>query len=443
MARKVFISVLGTGFYGSCKYKKDDFTSSETRFIQTATLNYIGAKEWRSDDTAYIFLTPSARKTNWEESESGMRHNNITNKDEEYHSLQTEIGKFSLPCKIEDVPIPNGKDEEEMWEIFETLFGKIEEEDELYIDLTHSFRYIPMLVMVFSNYVKFLKQVTVKYISYGNYEARSKETNIAPIVDLLPLSVLQDWTAAADQYLTSGNVDKLNKLYLPILKSKLSASYGKDEESKKLKYFIEHLDNLIKERLTCQGKKIIESDELRQVKKNLNVLQDVSIPRPFKPILSEITKSLCDFDTNSNIFNGFKAAQWSFNNGLYQQCVTLLQETIICYICSFEKLDWTNLIIRDTVSSIFAISSQGIPEENWILRGNNDEEKGVNKQLIKRMIKNERILSLRADFAFLTEIRNQYNHGGMLFDSKFDSISMIDDINKLLKKFLNHANQLH
>jgi CRISPR-associated Csx2 family protein len=441
MARKVFISVLGTGFYGSCKYEKDDFISSDTRFIQTATLDYIGAKEWSKDDAAYIFLTPFARKINWEEPENGTRHNNITDKDEEYHSLQTEIGKLSLPCKIEDVPIPNGKNEEEMWEIFETLFDKIEIKDELYIDLTHSFRYIPMLVMVFSNYVKFLKQVTVKYISYGNYEARNKETNIAPIVDLLPLSALQDWTAAADQYLTSGNVDKLNKLYLPILQSKLKDSLGKDEESKKLKHFIDHFSNLIKDRLTCQGKKVIESKELCQVINDLNALNDVSIPKPFKPVLDEITKSLCDFDTNSNILNGFRAAQWSFNNGLYQQCVTLLQETVVCYICSFENLDWTNLTVRDTINSIFAISCQKIPEERWRLRGNNDKEKEMNKQLIKKMIVNEHVLSLNNDYAFLSEIRNQYNHAGMLYSTKFNSEKMIENIKNLLNEITNKISE--
>ena len=37
----------------------------------------------------------------------------------------------------------------------------------------------------------------MKAIFYGNYEARDKESNIAPIMDLLPLSVLQDWTLAA------------------------------------------------------------------------------------------------------------------------------------------------------------------------------------------------------------------------------------------------------
>ena len=38
MNRKVFISVLGTGFYSSCSYVKGDFISSETRFVQQATM---------------------------------------------------------------------------------------------------------------------------------------------------------------------------------------------------------------------------------------------------------------------------------------------------------------------------------------------------------------------------------------------------------------------
>lgn len=39
MARKLFISVLGAGFYENCVYVQDDFKSSQTRFIQQATLS--------------------------------------------------------------------------------------------------------------------------------------------------------------------------------------------------------------------------------------------------------------------------------------------------------------------------------------------------------------------------------------------------------------------
>lgn len=433
MARKVFISVLGTGFYGSCQYSKDEFTSDNTRFIQKATLEYIGASGWSKDSAAYIMLTPSARKINWEEPANGIRQNRILDKDEEYHGLKTEIDSLSLPFSIEDVSIPNGKNEDEMWKIFETLYDKIEDEDELYIDLTHSFRYIPMLVMVFSNYVKFLKHAKVVHISYGNYEERD-ENNIAPIIDLLPLSALQDWTAAADQYLTSGNVEKLNALYLPILKSRLRDTRGRDQDATMLRGFLVHFDNLIKDRLTCQGKKIIESKELCQVIKDLQTLKSIPIPEPFKPILDEISKSLSDFDVNANVTNGFRAAQWSFDNGLYQQSVTLLQETIVCYVCSCENLDWSNLTIRETVSSAFAIASMNIPENNWILRGNTDDEKVSNKELINRLIANKQLLTLKDNYAYLSEIRNQYNHAGMLAEAKFSSKVMIDKVKEILKR---------
>ena len=52
MARKLFISVLGTGLYEKSVYTQGDFKSSETRFIQQATLELIGSKEtWTEEDS--------------------------------------------------------------------------------------------------------------------------------------------------------------------------------------------------------------------------------------------------------------------------------------------------------------------------------------------------------------------------------------------------------
>lgn len=56
MGRKVFISVLGTGFYMSCRYTRAGFTSSDTRFVQQATLEYIGASQWAETDVALYRL---------------------------------------------------------------------------------------------------------------------------------------------------------------------------------------------------------------------------------------------------------------------------------------------------------------------------------------------------------------------------------------------------
>src|SRR5574344_46725 len=119
MGRKVFISVLGTGFYGECRYvdKTIPFKSSETRFVQQASLEYIHAKDWTSGDTALIILTEKARTDNWDR-QIKMRKNLITAKEEPYSGLQAIIEKMNLPFKTQDISIPDGKDESEMWKIF-------------------------------------------------------------------------------------------------------------------------------------------------------------------------------------------------------------------------------------------------------------------------------------------------------------------------------------
>ena len=70
--RKVFLSVLGTGFYYKCSYYTGDFKSATTRFIQRASLEYYGAKEWRSTDLVCFFLTEKAKRENWSGASSAM-----------------------------------------------------------------------------------------------------------------------------------------------------------------------------------------------------------------------------------------------------------------------------------------------------------------------------------------------------------------------------------
>src|SRR3712207_395284 len=177
MARKLFISILGTGLYGECRYTQGDFRSGETRFIQQATLEFISTKEpWAEQDRICILLTDGARCNNWDKTITS-RENFQTKETVPYEGLESVLQQMELPAAIMPVAIPNGKDKEEMWQIFQRTFALMEEGDEVYFDLTHSFRYLPMLILVLGNYAKFLKNVHIAHISYGNYEARSPETN--------------------------------------------------------------------------------------------------------------------------------------------------------------------------------------------------------------------------------------------------------------------------
>ena len=413
MARKVFISVLGTGFYGKCKYTRGEYNSvkaSETRFIQQSTLEYLNVYDWSKNDAAIFLLTSKAKSQNWNR-EIKSRVNFSTKEEEEYLGLEYVLEQMNLPVEIRPVDIVDGKDEDEMWEIFNALFNELKDGDELYFDLTHSFRYIPMLVLVLGNYSKFLKNVTIKSITYGNYEAR--EDNNAPIVDLLPLSALQDWTYAAGQFLENGNVSRLQHLCNEELKPILREAKGSDLEATNLKKFINTLADVIDERVTCRGMSIIKSESFRKMKNVSDKLEKTKI-EPLNPVFDKIKKSMVSFDENENIKNGFSAAVWCFKNGLLQQSATILQEFVITFVCSRHGIQIDDEGKRDWVTSAFAIKCNNLAEKDWRLN-KEPEVAEIQKERIKQILADDLFASRDFVNAFvsLSEVRNDYNHSGM------------------------------
>ena len=107
MARKVFISVLGTGFYGKCKYTRGEYNSvkaSETRFIQQSTLEYLNVYDWSKNDAAIFLLTSKAKSQNWNR-EIKSRVNFSTKEEEEYLGLEYVLEQMNLPVEIRPVDI--------------------------------------------------------------------------------------------------------------------------------------------------------------------------------------------------------------------------------------------------------------------------------------------------------------------------------------------------
>lgn len=405
MARKVFISVLGTGFYGKCKYITDDFVSEEVRFIQKATIDYINkTSTFTSTDCCCFLLTEKARRDNW--AKSITIRTNFSNNEEEYFGLEKEMEIFDT--QIKTVDIPDGKNEEEMWEIFDSLYNIIEENDELYFDLTHGFRYLPMLVLVFSRYAKLLQNATVRHLSYGNFEARNRETNEAPIVDLMPLYILQEWNNAAANYLEFGNVNKLVQLCADELKPILRATQGGDVNAKSLNKYVNTLQEIIEDRQMCRGRKIIDSEEVATLKKLL-INVESSVIKPFAPIFDKINSSLEIFKDKENITNGFHAAKWCFQNSLYQQSATILQESIVTLVCKevgIENLYDINQ--RRYINDAFNSKDMNGEEAENVSCNNSEEE-----LLINNIINNKYFVSLKELFRNLSDIRNDFNHAGM------------------------------
>lgn len=430
MARKIFISVLGTGLYERGIYTQGEFKSTETRFIQQATIELLGCKEtWTEDDKICILLTEQTRKLNWDVT---VRKARCTGEEIPYEGLKDILKEMHLKPAVLDIPILDGKDEKEMWDIFQTVFNLLQEDDELYFDLTHSFRYLPMLILVLGNYAKFLKNVQIVHISYGNYEARNE--NGSPIVNLLPLAALQDWTFAAADYLHNGQSEELVQLTKDAITPILAATLGKDEGANNLRELFTKLETITSNMQTCRGLSITQEEDIFKLKQSIESSSADIIP-PLVPVKKEIEKSFSNFSADANTINGLHAAKWCYKNRMYQQAITILQETIVTMVCEKTNLPIENKNARGLVNSAFKIvfKKKQNDEDSWSLKyESRDEAVEIVRELIQLPIIND----LSSSFFVATELRNDFNHAGFR-DNPQDVDKIIKSIGERIQKVYN------
>lgn len=423
MARKLFISFLGTGNYHECVYYDSQKQYRPTHFIQCATLEKIGAQQWEETDAVRIFATKKAKEQNWNEVLEGK----------DYAGLSKQISDLGLKADIQCVSICDGKNETEMWDLFETVFSQIEEGDLLYVDLTHAFRYQPMLMLVLTNYAKFLKNIKVMHISYGNYEAGlttaidGKDLTLAPIVNLLQLSQLQDWTTAAADFLQNGYVDKMSELASNSIRLLQKDVSTRSDDNRKLASFVGELKTLVEERQTCRGLDISSGATQQKLMEEAGKLGEVVI-KPLEPILEKVSQALPKPEGSLN--NCLDAAQWCYDNHLYQQSATILQEGVVTYFSERHGIAIANEEERGLVNSAFNIKAYALPQSEWDVKPAQIDKV---KELLGDIVLSQP--SVYCAFSNITEIRNDYNHAG--FRSKRDPQSPAN-----IKKNISKALQL-
>jgi CRISPR-associated Csx2 family protein len=407
MGRKVFLSVLGTGYYDETKYCFEEIFGNEpsTRFLQYAAIKHF-CKNWSNQDTAIIFLTQAARKTNWQ---NPAQINNRDNK-KPYEGLSSLLEKLNYGLEVKTVDIPDGNNENEIWKIFQSVFDQFEDGDDVYFDITHAFRFLPMLLMVLINYSKFLKNIRIRSITYGNHQMENN--GYSPVVDLISISQLQDWTSAANEFISFGSVNKISELSLETLRPLLKETMGRDKTVSSLKRLSVLLPMFVKNMQTCRGTKIFENYEGSQISTILDTTSKV-IVQPLDPILERLKDEMTAFSEPNNLMNGFKAVEWCIRNNLTQQAITLLQEMIISFACDEMKLDLRKIEHRNLISSCFNIYARKIEETDW------KNEAAVDKELTKKILNSSTsIKKLNKEFCSLTDLRNDINHAGFTENSK-------------------------
>lgn len=418
---KKMFSFLGTTPYIECLYFKDDFTSSRTRFIQTALYEML-KKEGVQIDKVYVFVTDEARRKNYEDYHDkkndiqyiGLKNvweTKFGNENVELIPVQMEM---SLMKELKTLPNESitSKFEEEQWDLFNKIFDIIETDDEIYFDITHSFRSNPVIALIIAHFAKTMKNAKLKRLFYGNFESLGQAREVAdipveerraPIVDITSMMELLDWTIGVDTFLRTGNPAQIFDLAND--KSRYLHTdpgfHAINNFSRALNFLNIHIETVRGPKINGKITKVLENYP------NLEKHQTGVFPQ-FEKLTGKIEEKLSHF-SDDEVKNALGSVIWAFEHGLYQQSITLLEEYIISIIAKKFGADELDTDIRMAISQIL---QQKIKEKSK--KDNNEKEnKELNLSELEKFLEEliETHPELKA-FEKLATLRNDVNHAG-------------------------------
>ncbi len=325
---KIFLTIVGKGVYQPTKYRLGDKVY-ENRFVQKSILKILSEKGEEFDKIIF-FLTDEAKEVNWEK-----YIRTATDKNGEKIIIEDEGLKPFLEAnfkgKYQDVQICFGDNEDELLEMFGTMYDAIGEEDEITFDITHGFRFIPFLFFPVMSYAKELKNVTIKSILYGLY----KNGEESDIIELKKYDDILSCANAAHNFICSGNSAEIAELISRKRdektidgKKELSGSDNVSQKLKKLTYAL----------LTCQGGDCDDAipKQLNKIKNSKHKITKGSAAETeiFNNIINHAIDSVDELNRSEDPYDlGLNAVKWYMERGLILQAYTALKECVTTFFC--------------------------------------------------------------------------------------------------------------
>lgn len=337
---KVLVSFLGTSLYNreyrKANYKFDDDNVISTSFIAAAI------KERYNIDKLILIGTV---KSMWEEvyrtfSKEHIDENfyftlsehcqHANSKSELYLPDISKIEKY-LGEKSKIILIKYGLNENEIAFNQEIILGieqYLNRNDELIVDITHSFRSLPLFLLNTLIYLQNVsrKNIVISRILYGMLDVTT-EMGYTPVVDLKLLLETNDWISGAYSFKEFGDSYKIAELLKDNHKS-ICNKLKRFSDAKNLNYF-NALEKQVQELQSFKGEK------------NLPAIAQIII----NPIVDEFINQMSP--TNIHYLFQFKLAKWHFQKMNYSSSYICFTEAIISYVCMSLKLDEKDKDNRD------------------------------------------------------------------------------------------------
>ena len=419
MARKVFISFLGKGNYVDCRYSFDDgHISYPVCFVQEALIEHI-CRDWSEKDMIYIFYT-SKETTGVEGSMEKNWIDAVLNSEKAdvkvglKHRLYDLTKNGTVKAHIEDYSIPSGFSEQDIWGIFNAVYEKLGSFDQIYFDVTHAFRSIPMFSLVLFNHSKFMKDTRLNAVYYGAFDTLTEkygnlkgvqecpiEERIAPVIDLTNIALLQEYNQIASEMKYFGKVKSLSNAISVTNAGPLERTM--QSLSRSISQLYEYITTIDLQRIK-KGAYITEFCNSYKHLKNKNVL-----PLPIKNILDGLSNLISEFENKDSFKNIEAAINWTIRYEMLMQTYPLAAEYIIMRVAdnfkSYKPKELKSKDYREFIGNIL-----GTPEEDFVKNQWKDKV-ALYPEIANLIAEESLIIKLRPFYDKIRRYRNSLAHG--------------------------------
>ena len=383
------LTFLGVGNYSETVYAWQD-RACKTRFAPVASHAFL------NPDEIIVFLTEDAKEKIYEELKAA----------------------FPAEVNIRDVAIPLGKDENELWEIFDRVGKAVQPGEEVAFDITHGLRHFPMVGLLAAAFLRSGLDVSIRAVLYGAFDVgRVVSPGATPMYDLTPMLTLLEWSSAADRFNRTGDARYLASLVGDQRKA-MAVAAQRDPE---LLNQVGKVGNLAGALTSIsQNLRLVRpvgamqqtvgfSARLEEARPGLN---HTPLTRPFVMLLDRVEATFAplgleDALAESQAF-AFLAQQramihWYHERELWVQMVTLAREWLVNWFMAYlGSFDWQNNEERGRVENIINTESKELISARM-------EEKQFCTQSLDQVPVLEEALEI---WMTLANVRNDINHAG-------------------------------
>jgi CRISPR-associated protein, TM1812 family len=413
---KILITALGRGNANKKQYEPTKYYVDENDDLKETELIASAIDEkWKMDKIIFIGTTGSmwSNVYNFYCEDQGIEKDNNYYKEleaevetdknvfiEKFNATFNKKNNPKLNKEIKGIVIKYGVNDKENLENFYSIIEiekEIENGDEIFIDITHSFRSMSFWLFLVITYLKDVsdKNIDIKNITYGMFEAKNKK---APIISLNLFVDILKWFKGASELKNYGNsysiLDELEK----------------NSMDKEIKNELENFSDTMN---------INYIDSIEESLKNFNTIKDklnnleglgkYIIPQVFKNFIN--TFDLPNKERLSNEEKKYllraRLAKWHFDQKRYSMAAININEAIVDFIMdvlSFPLIDTEIKTDKSRLAKIWLEQIKEVEDEEIKKYGTMYVETRSIRNKIAHSLDNKR--DLKEDIKNLKEYSN-------------------------------------